>query len=132
MNISYHYKKRSLVSLTPLIDVVFILLIFFMLVSSFTKWNIIELGTTQKDISQHMNFSETLITISLNHRYKLNQKSESLDQIIQHIATEMKKDINHSVFIQPENNLPLQQLITVIERVSRIQGTKISLIKTQD
>jgi biopolymer transport protein ExbD len=33
--------RRAVVSLTPLIDVVFILLVFFMLASSFVKWRAI-------------------------------------------------------------------------------------------
>ena len=38
-------KKRPLISLTPLIDVVFILLVFFMLASSFLDWRSIDLST---------------------------------------------------------------------------------------
>lgn len=37
-------KPKNLVSLTPLIDVVFILLLFFMLTSSFSQFRQIELG----------------------------------------------------------------------------------------
>ena len=37
-------RRRSLISLTPLIDVVFILLIFFMLASSFSTEEAIELS----------------------------------------------------------------------------------------
>ena len=36
---------RRMISLTPLIDVVFILLVFFMLASSFTDWRAITLDT---------------------------------------------------------------------------------------
>jgi biopolymer transport protein ExbD len=35
---------RRLISLTPLIDVVFILLVFFMLASSLIKWQAVEMG----------------------------------------------------------------------------------------
>lgn len=37
-------RRRALISLTPLIDVVFILLVFFMLASSFLEWRSIELS----------------------------------------------------------------------------------------
>ena len=37
--------RRALISLTPLIDVVFILLVFFMLASSFLDWRSIDLNT---------------------------------------------------------------------------------------
>src|SRR5690606_18422295 len=36
-------RRRSTISLTPLIDVVFILLVFFMLASSFLDWRAIDL-----------------------------------------------------------------------------------------
>ena len=35
--------RRRLISLTPLIDVVFILLVFFMLASSFSQWRVVDL-----------------------------------------------------------------------------------------
>lgn len=37
-------RRRTLISLTPLIDVVFILLVFYMLASTFTEWNAIPLA----------------------------------------------------------------------------------------
>ena len=36
-------RRRALIGLTPLIDVVFILLVFFMLASSFLDWRAIDL-----------------------------------------------------------------------------------------
>ncbi|MGK0476314.1 MAG: biopolymer transport protein ExbD, partial [Oleispira sp.] len=44
MVLSEKPKQRNLISLTPLIDVVFILLVFFMLTSSFVEWKFIDLG----------------------------------------------------------------------------------------
>lgn len=37
-------RRRAAISLTPLIDVVFILLVFFMLASSFLDWRALDLG----------------------------------------------------------------------------------------
>lgn len=49
MHIETTARRRHTISLTPLIDVVFILLVFFMLATSFTDWRPITLatGTTQ-------------------------------------------------------------------------------------
>ena len=48
----YHPRRRP-ISLTPLIDVVFILLMFFMLTSAFTRWKAVDLRlpTTSSDTS---------------------------------------------------------------------------------
>jgi biopolymer transport protein ExbD len=40
-------RRRQVISLTPLIDVVFILLLFFMLSSSFMQWRQIDLSAAQ-------------------------------------------------------------------------------------
>ncbi|WP_425062389.1 ExbD/TolR family protein [Pyruvatibacter mobilis] len=40
--IGRHGRTRVVLSLTPLIDVVFILLVFFMLVSQFARWQVID------------------------------------------------------------------------------------------
>ena len=45
-------RRRKMISLTPLIDVVFILLLFFMLSSNFTRWHQINLQSATSSESQ--------------------------------------------------------------------------------
>ena len=49
MRIEEPIRRRRLVSLTPLIDVVFILLVFFMLASTFVEWHGFPLDTPSQE-----------------------------------------------------------------------------------
>lgn len=49
MHIDIPSRRRAVIGLTPLIDVVFILLVFFMLASSFLDWRAIDLATGTGD-----------------------------------------------------------------------------------
>ena len=43
-------RRRALISLTPLIDMVFILMVFFMLASSFQTWRAIAVTASQSSV----------------------------------------------------------------------------------
>ena len=49
MHIETLDRRKHAISLTPLIDVVFILLVFFMLATSFTDWRAVTLATGTSD-----------------------------------------------------------------------------------
>lgn len=52
LNLADDERRRNLISLTPLIDVVFILLLFFMLSSTFSKWHQMTLQTATSSTTQ--------------------------------------------------------------------------------
>lgn len=129
MNISESITKRPLISLTPLIDVVFILLIFFMLASSFIKWNFIELGIGEAESLSLNTDTQSIIKIGFEQQYQLNEKPMPLDDIISAIKEQVRKQVDHSILIQPTSDLPLQQLVLVLDALKDVGGANISLVK---
>ena len=75
-------RKKSLVNLTPLIDVVFILLIFFMLASNFIQWHYIELSVGDASDIDIDYEKISIISINSDKSYSLNQQALPLDSII--------------------------------------------------
>ena len=131
MNIAENTRQRSLISLTPLIDVVFILLIFFMLASSFVEWKFIELGINHTEPSPVDLTQQSLITVDFNKKYQLNGKTLPLDDIATAVKEQMRKKLNHPVLIKPTEDLPLQELIIVLDIIGKIAGPNISLVSNE-
>lgn len=129
MQISEPSAKKQLISLTSLIDVVFILLVFFMLTSSFVRWNYIELGTSNSDGNSSDSLVQSTIHIGFNQAYLLNGNSVSLDLILIHIQEQISLDNKHPILIQPVDDLPLQELVLVLDSIGEIAAKNISLIK---
>ncbi len=130
MNIGESPKKKNLISLTPLIDVVFILLVFFMLVSNFSTWQEIELGLNSNQSQQTtLDNKHSIINVGFNHVYLLDGKTMALNDIKQTLKQRLKTDEQHQVLIQAEGKLPIQALMPVLDNIAPIASDNMSLSK---
>lgn len=114
-------KKRALLTpdLTPLIDVVFLLLIFFIVSSTFNKYGSIkvELPTsTMESVKEEEN--ETLeIILDKDNRYFINYKEDkkrevTFEELDGYLTSRVK-----SVAITGDKNLKYQNIIDVVSKV---------------
>ena len=124
-------KKKSLVNLTPLIDVVFILLIFFMLASNFSQWHQIELSVGEVEEIQVDQKEISTIKIDKNNAYLLNEKTLPLIEIISNINVQVLINSNHPVIIEVEQGASVQGLVDLLDHLRHIT-TNVSLIKSEN
>ena len=124
-------KKRSLVNLTPLIDVVFILLIFFMLASNFSQWHQIQLSVGEVEEIQVDQKEISTIKIDKNNAYLLNEKTLPLIEIISNINVQVLINSNHPVIIEVEQGASVQGLVDLLDHLRHIT-TNVSLIKSEN
>ena len=124
--------SKSLVNLTPLIDVVFILLIFFMLASNFIKWHSLELSVSNPEelLIDHEVIS--LIQIQRNGIYLLNDAELPLDVIIGKVRQQTLVNKEHPIIVQPEEGSHLQLMVDVLEKLQILAGANISLAKPEE
>ncbi len=124
-------KQEVSVNLTPLIDVVFLLLIFFMVSTSFTRETQIELDLPKASVEPLETKVESLeISIDKEGRYFVNGKGlvnvsiETLKRAIQPILNE-NKDI--SVIISADANTPYQSVITAMDATSQLGVSNLKM-----
>lgn len=118
--------KRRL-SLTPLIDVVFILLLFFMLASSFIEWREVELTLAGSKGEQT---AEQALRIQLIAKGMLLDGIEmSKEQLLQKIRTAIKENPERAVVIQPESQRPLQELVNLLDQLRTTGAHRVSLMR---
>jgi len=132
MEIADTKKRKNLISLTPLIDVVFILLIFFMLASSFVEWKFFELGISESESLSINAEKQSVVVVGFDKEYLLNDSSMNLEQIVSNVKAQIRLQSDHIVLIQPATDLPLQQLVVVLEAIGEVAGKNISLIKDEE
>lgn len=118
-------RPKLVLSLTPLIDVVFILLIFFMLASQFVDWRQIEL-TPQAQFSNTVSDEQSSSLRMLNNgSFDVNGTAvEELQSVVSELEYAGKE---RSVFLTPENAVEIQSVIDVIEALSAVGVTKVQL-----
>ncbi|WP_294725890.1 biopolymer transporter ExbD [uncultured Fusobacterium sp.] len=125
-------KKRALLTpdLTPLIDVVFLLLIFFIVSSTFNKYGSIkvELPTSTMESVKDDENEALEIIIDKDNRYFINYKEDkkrevTFEELDSYLISGVK-----SVAITGDKNLKYQNIIDVVSKVKnhRIENLGIN------
>lgn len=120
-------SRRRLISLTPLIDVVFILLVFFMLASSFLDWRSIALNAPAGRTGSGME-GAILVRVGTSS-LDLNGEPLDINQLGERVRTYLARDPEQSVVVRPEAGVALQRLVTVLDRLAESGGRNISLAR---
>jgi biopolymer transport protein ExbD len=122
-------SRKSLVNLTPLIDVVFILLIFFMLASNFIRWHYIELSIGDASDIEIDHQKISIIAINPDKSYSLNEKELPIASIIVKVREKVRKNIDHPIVVQPGEGTDVQAMVSVLNLLKDFAGNNISVAK---
>jgi biopolymer transport protein ExbD len=120
-------KKKSKISaefnMSSLTDIIFLLLIFFMLTSSIVAPNALNLklpGTSQKKATQKEEYDE--VFISKIGGFELNGKVKSLPEIEAFLLEKsMDKPEDFSFIIQPERETPVEFVVSIMDIALRLK-----------
>lgn len=112
-------KRHALVGLTPLIDVVFILLIFFMLVSSFVDWRTIILAPPAAASGRSQGFAgAVLVEIREGGDVRLSGEVMKLDDMTRRLEAIISDRQGRRVIVKTEEGVPLLRLVNVVDHLS--------------
>ena len=121
----YQREERELISIniTPLIDIVFLLLVFFMLATSFIQKSTIEVNLSSGETIQIENQKNNVILI-LNKKGQvyLNNKLINISNIKNEIIKIIDNKPEHKILIKSHKKIAVQKVIRLIEEV-RLAGT---------
>lgn len=120
-------RSSSKLSLTPLIDVVFILLIFFMIESDFLRPYVMDL-THQSGGAANPDSSHTPILIELHSdsTYWVNKTKHPVENI-QTVLVEFEASVKSPVVIACDRGILLQQAVDILDIVQSLGFSNVSL-----
>ncbi len=121
-------RRRPLISLTPLIDVVFILLIFFMLASSFMDWRAIDLAAPGRAAAGSSMDGALLVEVR-PQGLRLSGQRLSLDALASRVQSRLAQKPDQKVLVKPSAGVPLQRAIDVLDRLAGAGVSDLSLIR---
>ena len=127
MRFSQQRPSARLISLTPLIDVVFILLVFFMLASSFLDWRSVDL--TVSSGTGAANSAQRAILVSLQADGSIAVASRPVTQrALKSIITEkLAGDRAKRIVIRSDKGVPLQRAVNMLDLLRTVGATNVSL-----
>lgn len=120
------------ISLTPIIDVVFILLIFFMLATNFQSFNKTEIKISNETASISQSDKKIfLIEFNKDSEFKLNGTTASLDSIKSDIISSKNNGDDFVVITKPLEGADVQLILSVLANLksSNIENVTLGVSK---
>jgi|TARA_B100001248_G_scaffold159055_1_gene119955 biopolymer transport protein ExbD len=116
------------ISLTPIIDVVFILLIFFMLASNFNKIGELKMDMT-KETSQSSDEDIKIIKLAVEQADSVisNGKRYDDDELLTMIRLAIKEANRYSIILTAKNDVTYQRYLTVMEYLKKNKIENVTL-----
>ena len=121
---------QRIVSLTPLIDVVFILLVFFMLVSNFNQFNAITVNAPAP-ASKPDNKMEGALLIRLNEDGEIDiaGRPAPWDEVAAIVKKALAEKPERQVLIKPHADLAIQEAVDLLDELAVTGITNFSFIR---
>ena len=120
------------ISLTPIIDVVFILLIFFMLATNFQSFNKTEIKISNETASVSQSDKKIfLIEFNKDSEFKLNGTAASLDSIKSDIISSKNNGDDFIVITKPLKGVDVQLILSLLANLksSNIENVTLGVSK---
>jgi len=124
-------EGRKLIStelnIAPLIDVVFLLLIFFMLTSTIMEQESIEINLPKSDSAERSVSDLTIISISKDSTIYLNGERVEKAGLKRALESAFAENADKGVVLRSDSDLPVQNLVEMMDLISSAGGANISL-----
>ncbi len=121
MAIQTRNKRNIQFNMASMSDLVFLLLIFFMLTSTLVAPNAIKLLLPQSS-SRTMAKQTTTVYINDKLDYFIGEKPVSADGLQPALDNDLKGQIQASVVLRADQSVPVQYVITVIDAINNINN----------
>ena len=119
--------KRAEISMTPLIDMVFLLLIFFAVTTNFTKETGIKVDKAGTKTARIFDKELLLISIDKDGIYWYNGKIQQIENIIPDVVKEFKSKTDMRIVLIPDKGGIVDPLIQLMDALRASGISKFSI-----
>lgn len=112
-------------------DIMFFLMLFFIIVSTLLSPNVVKLNLPSAKNSQSLRKKEILLSVNKDLQYYVNNKQVPFEQLEAVLAMEAQKDKEAFVVLRCDNTLAIQQLVNVLEIGNKLNVKMILATKKQ-
>lgn len=115
MNLQSKHKPKAEIFTAALNDIMFFLMLFFLIVSTLLNPNVIKLNLPSAKNTQSIHKKEILLSVNKDLQYFVNNKQVPFNQLQSVLGQETAKDKESFVVLRCDNTLAVQQLVNVLE-----------------
>lgn len=129
MNLRNHRKKHTEVHTGALNDILFILLLFFLIVSTLANPNVIKLSQP-KGQSDTKAKQTVVVSIDAEKRYYVGQKQVHKEELLTRLSPFIDKAKTHpTVVINADKSVPIDHVVFVINTAKKLGAKSVLSVK---
>lgn len=121
-------KRIKQVSMVPLINVVFLLLIFFMVAGTVEQFDIVPVELPEADSGQLLDEGHIAILLGKYNELVINDELVMPEDVLSVLQNELALNANRIVTIKADQSLPAIKMIVMMNRVKQAGGVNISIV----
>ncbi len=130
MNLRGKSKRNSgddvVIDLTPMVDVVFLLIIFFLITTTFQKERTINLDLAKSKSAKEFKKNDGIvISINRDGKYFFHKKEASLEKLKDILQNESKKEL---ILIKSDKETPYKYVVDVMGMLQDLDLTNLDFI----
>ena len=115
MNLQPDKKVKAEIFTSAMNDIMFFLMLFFIIASTLLSPNIIKLNLPSAENSQSIHKKEIQVSVSKDLEYFVDKTQVSFDQLPTLLAHEVAQNPDAYVVLRCDNTLSVQQLVDVLQ-----------------
>ena len=126
MNFRRKRKQVALMNVTPLIDVVFILLVFFMLTTNFARFRLIGVDAPEDTEIVRDSAASIVILVKADGEFEYDNAPATLEEIKINVRDITDVDPLRGFLVRPEKGVTMQDALDVFQVTRKAGGYSVS------
>lgn len=126
-NMVERLEKDAGVDMTPMLDIVFILLIFFIVTTSFVKENGFLVEKSKASKSSNTQSDNIMIHIDANDIVYFNTKIVDIERLPARIEHFIANHATENIIFRPNEDTNYQKVVEVLDQLSQFKRIKITM-----
>lgn len=124
-------RIHSHLDIAPLIDIVFLLLVFFMLTSTFLAPEAIELELPESSSAEPVETTPVTVSLDSQGRLALNGESIERERLRPALEALLKRDADAPVTLKSDARTELQEILEIMDEIRAAGGDSVALATMQ-
>jgi len=130
MNLRKKSRSVAEVSTSAMNDIMFFLMLFFLIISTLLNPNVIKLNLPSSRNNQVIHHKEVVLSITKELQYFIDNKPIASDQLEASLQTSVANNADATVIIRCDNGLTVQDLVNVLQIGNKLKVKMILATKT--
>jgi biopolymer transport protein ExbD len=115
MNLKRRHKEGAEVSTESLNDIMFFLLLFFLILSTLANPSVIKLTLPGSKSAEQLQKQQVTVTVGADHQYYVNKTQVTFDDLENALKIEIDRTQSPTVILKLDNTLSIQDLADVMQ-----------------